>query len=111
MANQIRIGHIKNTNETWENLNPILLDGELVLVETVEGDIRAKIGNGKDSYNNLPFFDERFPKINPEDEGKFLIVENGKWVAKTIPFSTIYTGFVTPPDTVGEDGDLYLQTE
>ena len=111
MVKQKRIGHIKNTTEIWESLNPILLDGELILIDTPEGDIRAKVGNGTDHYLDLPFFDERFPKVTEEDNGKFLVVENGAWVAKTIPFSTIYTGTTTPTNDLGNDGDLYLQTD
>ena len=52
-----RIKHKLDTSANWTSKNPILLDGEIILVETDNG-IRLKIGNGTSRYNSLPFFDE-----------------------------------------------------
>lgn len=44
----------KKLNDVWERENPILLNGELVAVETEDG-IKFKVGDGKNYYRNLPF--------------------------------------------------------
>lgn len=42
----------------WENSNPIILDGEIIIVEALNGELRFKIGNGADHYIDLPFMDQ-----------------------------------------------------
>ena len=108
---QTRIMQKKDTADNWSAANPVILDGELIFVETPEGDTRTKVGNGTSRYNDLPFVDERFPKVTAADNGKFLVVSDGKWVAETIPFSIIYTGAETPANDLGDDGDLYMQKD
>lgn len=44
----------KKLNDVWERENPVLLNGELVAVETQDG-IKFKVGDGKNYYRNLPF--------------------------------------------------------
>ena len=47
---------LKRGKETdLEQLNPLLLRGEPLTVFCNDGDIRLKIGNGTDHYNDLPF--------------------------------------------------------
>ena len=45
----------KDTEENWTQSNPLLLDGELILVNTSDGKTKIKIGNGTDTYTNLSF--------------------------------------------------------
>ena len=35
-----RIKNKRDSASNWETYNPVLLDGELIIVETLEGDIR-----------------------------------------------------------------------
>lgn len=53
-----RIQTKRDSSTNWETNNPILLDGEEILVNTTDGEVRRKIGDGTTSYNNLPFTDE-----------------------------------------------------
>jgi len=53
--NYIRSPHKKNTDASWSELNPILLDAEIILVDR-DGRIRLKIGDGITPYNDLPFY-------------------------------------------------------
>lgn len=108
---QTRIKQKKDTVANWEANDPIILDGEMIFVETPEGDTRTKIGNGTYRYSELPFIDERFPKVTAQDDNKFLRVRNGKWVAEAVPFSIVYTGDVEPVNDLGNDGDLYMQID
>lgn len=61
MANkefQARVKHKRDTSANWTSNNPVLLDGEIILVDTAEGELRAKIGDGTKTYTQLPFSDE-----------------------------------------------------
>lgn len=53
-----RIALKRDTSANWTNYNPVLLNGELILVDTAEGQLRAKIGDGIKTYIQLPFTDE-----------------------------------------------------
>ena len=53
-----RIALKRDTSANWTNYNPVLLNGELILVDTAEGQLRAKIGDGIKTYTQLPFTDE-----------------------------------------------------
>lgn len=54
----IRVQNKRDTAARWETNNPVLLNGELIIVDTNAGDIRFKIGNGSKTYTQLPFQDE-----------------------------------------------------
>ena len=45
-----RIQVKRDTSSNWTTNNPILLEGELIIVETNAGDIRFKIGDGTSHY-------------------------------------------------------------
>lgn len=53
-----RIKSRKDTSANWTNNNPVLLDGEIIIVNTDSGEIRFKIGDGTKTYTQLPFQDE-----------------------------------------------------
>ena len=54
----VRIQNKRDTAANWETNNPVLLNGELIIVDTNAGDTRFKIGNGSKTYTQLPFQDE-----------------------------------------------------
>ena len=63
MANKeilTRIKHKRDTSLNWTINNPVLLNGEIILVDILEGKggLRAKIGDGIKTYTQLPFSDE-----------------------------------------------------
>ena len=48
-----------DTEINWENNNPIILDGEIIVVKNSStADQRIKIGNGVDRYLDLPFLND-----------------------------------------------------
>ena len=51
-----------DTQENWNNNNPVLLSGEMIIVTTDTG-IRMKVGDGSKQYSELPFSDEELLKI------------------------------------------------
>lgn len=54
----VRMRQRRDTQENWEKNNPILLNGEIALVDTVSGELRMKIGDGANRYSALPFNDD-----------------------------------------------------
>lgn len=61
MANKeilARVKHKRDTSSNWTQNNPVLLNGEIILVDTAEGELRAKVGDGVKTYTQLPFSDE-----------------------------------------------------
>lgn len=58
-----RIQTKRDTSVNWEVNNPILLDGEEILVDTTNGETRRKIGDGSTTYRNLPFNDINIQQI------------------------------------------------
>ena len=54
----VRIALKRDTSANWTNHNPVLLNGELILVDTAEGQLRVKIGDGIKTYTQLPVMDE-----------------------------------------------------
>ena len=68
MANKIFNTRVKNKRDTkanWEKKNPVLLDGEIIIVTTTSGDTRFKVGDGKKTYNQLPFQDQKTRDLIP----------------------------------------------
>lgn len=55
---QSRIQHKRDTSSNWEQNNPIILAGEIIIVDTNSGERRTKTGDGIKRYNELPFDDE-----------------------------------------------------
>lgn len=50
-----RIKMKKDSEENWNQNNPILLNGEIVLVEKQEG-IELKIGNGEKQFKEVSYY-------------------------------------------------------
>lgn len=50
-----RIKHKRDTDTNWTNVNPILLDGEIVVVDNETGRPKLKVGDGESSYSQLSF--------------------------------------------------------
>ena len=53
-----RIKWCRDTSANWTSNNPVLLDGEIIVVDTDSGETRFKIGDGVKTYTQLPFEDE-----------------------------------------------------
>ena len=53
-----RVQSKRDTSANWTQNNPVLLDGEVIVVDTNSGDVRFKVGDGSSTYTQLPFQDE-----------------------------------------------------
>lgn len=53
-----RIKLKKDSASNWQQGDPILLNGELIIVVTAAGETRFKVGDGTSKFSQLPFVDE-----------------------------------------------------
>ena len=52
-----RIKHKRDNSANWTQNNPVILNGEIIIVDTDNG-VRIKVGDGVKKYTQLPFDDE-----------------------------------------------------
>lgn len=51
----VRVQNKRDTVTNWETNNPILLKGEIAVVQTLNGMIKIKIGDGVTAFNDLGY--------------------------------------------------------
>lgn len=100
-----RVKFKRDTSSNWTQYNPVLLNGEIILVDTDSGELRAKIGDGEKRYTQLPFTDEVIKNLIPtdladlkEDTTHRLVTDTEKetWNNKS-DFSGSYTDLTNKP--------------
>ena len=64
-----RITMKRDTAANWEQNNPVLLNGEIIIVDTASGEVRFKVGDGTKLYKQLPFSDEAVRALISEKSG------------------------------------------
>ena len=104
MANKeflTRIKHKRDTSSNWTQNNPVILNGEIILVDTAEGELRAKIGDGVKTYTQLPFSDEALRSLIDTKVGT--AIDNA-----TADDFGIYVQDTEPTDAVA--GDIWVDT-
>ena len=72
----VRIGMKRDTAANWEQNNPVLLNGEIIIVDTASGEVRFKVGDGTKLYKQLPFSDEAVRALISAKEDKISLTEN-----------------------------------
>lgn len=100
-----RVQSKRDTSANWTQNNPVLLDGEVIVVDTNSGDVRFKVGNGTSTYTQLPFQDEAiYSELNTKlttptgNQGQFLgftannVIGAVDAPTSTSPFNTSYNG-------------------
>lgn len=53
-----RVKNKRDTSANWTTNDPVLLNGEIIIVDTASGEVRYKVGDGVKKYSQLPFTDE-----------------------------------------------------
>ena len=78
-----RIKMKRDTSSNWTNNNPIILNGEIILVDTGNGELRLKIGDGVKTYTQLPFNDEvlrnLIQNVYNKDESFTITLKTNEW--------------------------------
>ena len=79
-----RVQSKRDTSANWTQNNPILLDGEVIIVDTNSGDVRFKIGDGVSTYTQLPFQDEYVLNQIP-NVSEYVTAQEPEGIVDTIP--------------------------
>lgn len=67
----------KDTAASWTEKNPILGNGEMIIVETSSGEQRFKVGDGEKTFTQLPYTDEALlSKIKTYSAGDGITISN-----------------------------------
>lgn len=86
-----RIKNKRDTAANWDKNNPVLLNGEIIIVDTFSGEVRTKTGDGVKTYKQLPFDDEAIKaqitslSNSIPDVSKYVIAEDGGGIVDTVP--------------------------
>lgn len=51
----VRVQNKRDTVTNWETNNPILLKGEMAIVQALNGNIKVKVGDGVTAFNDLTY--------------------------------------------------------
>lgn len=86
-----RIKNKRDTAANWEKNNPVLLNGEIIIVDTASGEVRYKTGDGIKTYKQLPFDDEAIKaqisqvQNSIPDVSKYVIADAAGAIVDTVP--------------------------
>ena len=98
----------RDTEENWTSKNPILLDGEMIIVKTNDGKIRKKIGDGVKKFSELPYDEITIDSAisttstNPVQNKVITLALDGK--AGTAVATTSANGLMSNADKAKLDG-------
>lgn len=53
-----RVRMKRDSATNWTTYDPVLENGEIIVVDTSSGEVRFKVGDGTKKYSQLPFSDE-----------------------------------------------------
>ena len=74
----------KDTAANWTEQNPILGNGEMIIVETSSGEQRFKLGDGEKTFTQLPYADENIlSKIKNYTAGDGISISNEGVISST----------------------------
>ena len=87
-----KVPFIKKTDADWTSLNPILMDGEIILVTGEDEIVRLKVGDGVSNYSDLDYISDEAKKINAVNT---IVNKNGKlygYNTDSLGFKEMHTG-------------------
>nr|DAI00996.1 MAG TPA: hyaluronidase [Caudoviricetes sp.] len=87
-----RTQHSRDTSANWTKYNPVLLDGEIVIVDTDAGEVRYKVGDGTKKYSQLPFSDESIKNSIPTKTSQ---LENDLEYITIVEATTVLNNYTT----------------
>ena len=91
---------VKNRTDTaanWTQKNPVLAEGEIIVVQTSAGETRLKIGDGVKTFTQLPYIDEQIynnvvTSVNGQTGDVTLNIPGGVGSMKKLTFTGAVTG-------------------
>lgn len=90
MSKQInsRLQNKIDTTENWESNNPVLLNGEIGIEKLSDGNKKIKIGDGENSWSNLPYVEGDSSASSDE----FVTLDTTQTIAGAKTFNEILVG-------------------
>lgn len=102
----LRVKLKKDTASNWQQSDPVLLDGELIIVTTAAGDTRFKVGNGTAKFSQLPFVDEAvqqtLTQLLSSSEGK---LDSNQGTSNSGKFLTVGSNGIVAPTVFASESD------
>lgn len=87
MANKTLLAQIKQRSDTaanWTAKDPVISDGELIVVTTNAGEKRFKVGDGEKTFTQLPYADENIlSKIKTYTAGNGISISDTGVISST----------------------------
>lgn len=109
---------VKNRTDTaanWTQKNPVLAEGEIIVVQTSAGETRLKIGDGVKTFTQLPYTDEQIynnvvTSVNGQTGDVTLNIPGGASSMKKLTFTGMATGEYDGTTDVNIDvpSDVYV---
>lgn len=109
---------VKNRTDTaanWTQKNPVLAEGEIIVVQTSAGETRLKIGDGVKTFTQLPYIDEQIynnvvTSVNGQTGDVTLNIPGGTGNMKKLTFTGAATGEYDGTADVSVDipSDVYV---
>ena len=81
----VRVKQKRDTADNWSSKDPILLNGEIIFVDTAEGELRMKIGDGKSVYTQLSYVD------SPRTKSTIISLLAANWTGDASPYTQVVT--------------------
>ena len=107
MANKTLLAQIKQRSDTaanWTVKNPIISDGELIIVTTNAGEKRFKVGDGEKTFTQLPYADENIlSKIKTYTAGDGISISDTGVISSTGGGSSSSDVFIIETDDSSEN--------
>lgn len=90
-----RIKQKRDTSANWTAKDPVLLDGEIIIVDTASGSVRKKVGDGTKKYSQLPFDDEEILTALGEKANNSIAINTtllaSAWAGADAPYTQTIT--------------------
>lgn len=76
--NKLIVQHRCGTAEQWESSGIVPYDGEIVIEECADGTFKTKIGDGVNTFPNLPYqnLDKEIAELKQYVDGKVVLMQH-----------------------------------
>ena len=67
------IRHLRGTRDEWQACDAVIPDGEIAILKSAEGISKIKVGNGLDTFSNLPAITGETVSVNNRESNITLL--------------------------------------
>ena len=102
-----RIKNKRDTSANWDKNNPVILNGEIIIVDMPNGDVRYKTGDGVKNYKQIPFNDEA---IKAQIDNKLTKPDGNKGQLLGFIENNVVGAVNAPEPNTGNFNEVYVGT-